>query len=195
MDSMEYSERIEFLPCAECDTNNRTKNRRMKIDINNWVKQIDYVLLNSRSKIVRENGYGISIGLDLILSYLRKIAERAIELAAPLTEAAPFAEAAPSTESARGMSMEYIFEIGDICKRGELLPCPFSREQVGRMRGEWRSIHGLSEYYCSRCGEEFEIHAYDKEKYRFCPHCMAPMTDKAVDMVMKRLEALYDTSN
>ena len=67
--------------------------------------------------------------------------------------------------------------------------------QVGRMRGEWRSIHGLSEYYCSRCGEEFEIHAYDKEKYRFCPHCMAPMTDEAVDMVMERLEELHDTSN
>ena len=60
----------------------------------------------------------------------------------------------------------------------------------GRMRGEWRSIHGLSEYYCSRCGEEFEIHAYDKEKYRFCPFCMAPMTDEAVQMVMKRLEKI-----
>ena len=69
---------------------------------------------------------------------------------------------------------------------------PVSREQVGRMRGEWRSIHGLSEYYCSRCGEEFEIRAYDKEKYRFCPHCMAPMTDKAVEMAVKRLEALYE---
>ena len=72
---------------------------------------------------------------------------------------------------------------------------PISREQVGRMRGEWRSIHGLSEYYCSRCGEEFEIHAYDKEKYRFCPHCMAPMTDEAMQMVMERLEALHDTGN
>lgn len=71
---------------------------------------------------------------------------------------------------------------------------PVSREQVERMRGEWRSIHGLSEYYCSRCGEEFEIHAYDKEKYRFCPHCMAPMTDEAVQMVMERLEALKDGS-
>ena len=69
---------------------------------------------------------------------------------------------------------------------------PVSREQVERMRGEWRSIHGLSEYYCSRCGEEFEIHAYDKGKYRFCPHCMAPMTDEAVEMVMKRMEALYE---
>ena len=69
---------------------------------------------------------------------------------------------------------------------------PVSRERMERMRGEWRSIHGLSEYYCSRCGEEFEIHAYDKGKYRFCPHCMAPMTDEAVQMVMERLEALKD---
>lgn len=52
----------------------------MKMDINNWVRQVDDVLSNSRSKIVRENGYGISIGLDLLLSYLREIAERAIEL-------------------------------------------------------------------------------------------------------------------
>ena len=53
---------------------------RMKMDINNWVRQVDDVLSNSRSKIVQENGYGISIGLDLLLSYLREIAERAIEL-------------------------------------------------------------------------------------------------------------------
>ena len=57
-----------------------------------------------------------------------------------------------------------------------------TREMVERMRGEWQSIHGLSEYYCSRC----------KEKYQFCPHCMAPMTDKAVDIRLKELEALYD---
>ena len=70
---------------------------------------------------------------------------------------------------------------------------PVSREQIEKVwRGEWRSIHGLSEYYCSRCGEEFEIHAYDKDKYQFCPHCMAPMTDEAVEMVMERLEALKD---
>lgn len=52
----------------------------MKMDINNWVRQIDDVLSNSRSKIVRENRYGISIGMDLLLSYLKEIAERAIEL-------------------------------------------------------------------------------------------------------------------
>lgn len=53
---------------------------RMKMDINNWVRQIDDVLSNSRSKIVRESGYGISIGLDLLLAYLKEIAERAVEL-------------------------------------------------------------------------------------------------------------------
>lgn len=65
-----------------------------------------------------------------------------------------------------------------------------SREQVEKMRGEWRSVHGLSEYYCSRCGEEFEIHSYDKDKYRFCPFCASPMTDDTLDIVMKRLEAM-----
>lgn len=52
----------------------------MKMDINNWVRQVDDVLSNSRSKIIRENGYGISIGLDLLLSYLKEIADRAVEL-------------------------------------------------------------------------------------------------------------------
>lgn len=66
------------------------------------------------------------------------------------------------------------------------------RDQVEKTRGEWRPIHGLSEYYCSRCGEEFEIHAYDKDKYQFCPYCMAPMTDEAVDILLKRVEALKD---
>ena len=55
-------------------------NRRMKMDINNWVRQVDEVLSNSRSKIIRENGYGISVGLDLLLSYLKEIANRSVEL-------------------------------------------------------------------------------------------------------------------
>ena len=54
--------------------------RRMKLDINKWIRQVDDVLSNSRSKIVRENRFGISIGLDLLLAYLREIAERAVEL-------------------------------------------------------------------------------------------------------------------
>ena len=53
---------------------------RMKMDINNWVMQVDAILSNSRSKIVREKRYGVSIGLDLLLAYLKEIAERAVEL-------------------------------------------------------------------------------------------------------------------
>lgn len=71
---------------------------------------------------------------------------------------------------------------------------PVSREQVERMAGEWvQDINkGPAVFYCSSCGESFEIHSYEFQKYRFCPFCMAPMTDEAVDMVMERLEALKD---
>lgn len=58
----------------------KNMNRRIKVDINNWVRQVDDVLSNSRSKIVRENRYGISIGMNLLLAHLKEIAERAIEL-------------------------------------------------------------------------------------------------------------------
>lgn len=54
--------------------------RRMKMDINNWGRQVNDILSNSRSKIVREKRYRVSIGLDLLLAYLKEIAERAVEL-------------------------------------------------------------------------------------------------------------------
>ena len=45
---------------------------------------------------------------------------------------------------------------------------------------------------CSKCGHEaFAIALYVKDE-NFCPHCGAPMTDEAVQMVMERLEALKD---
>ena len=71
---------------------------------------------------------------------------------------------------------------------------PVSREQVERMAGEWvQDINkGPAVFYCSSCGESFEIHSYEFQKYRFCPFCMSPMTDEAVEMVMERLEALYE---
>lgn len=56
------------------------KTKRMKMDINNWFRMVDEVMSNSRSKIARENGFGIAIGMELLSSYLRQIAERAIEL-------------------------------------------------------------------------------------------------------------------
>lgn len=56
------------------------KTKRMKMDINNWFRMVEEVISNSRSKIARENGFGIAIGMELLTSYLRQIAERAIEL-------------------------------------------------------------------------------------------------------------------
>lgn len=53
--------------------------QRIKLDINNLFRHIDEVISNSRSKIARENGYGISIGLDLLISYLKEIGQLAID--------------------------------------------------------------------------------------------------------------------
>ena len=57
-----------------------SKTIRMKLDINHLYELIEQVISNSRSKIARENGFGIAIGLEVLASYLRDIAERAIEL-------------------------------------------------------------------------------------------------------------------
>ena len=67
-----------------------------------------------------------------------------------------------------------------------------TREQVEKVwRGEWKVIgadkrgrHGIP--YCMRCEK---CNPYKSE---FCPHCGAPMTDEAVEIVIKRLEALNE---
>ena len=64
-----------------------------------------------------------------------------------------------------------------------------TREQVEKMRGEW-----TTDGVCSRCG--FDAMYYKgvpvQVRTNYCPTCGSPMTDKAVDMVMERLEALRD---
>ena len=71
---------------------------------------------------------------------------------------------------------------------------PISRGQIEQNKRRWEVQTSIFPYYyCSGCGESFEIHSYDKEKYRFCPYCMSPMTDEAVEMVMERLEVLHET--
>ena len=68
---------------------------------------------------------------------------------------------------------------------------PVSREQVEKVwRGEWIEYEHPHIICCSRC----DYGTGPKEKTRFCPHCGAPMTDEAVEMVMERLEALKDGS-
>ena len=67
---------------------------------------------------------------------------------------------------------------------------PVTREHVERVwRGEWKAAvdMGIAKIYeCSVC------HTRKADYSSFCPNCGAPMTDKAVDMVMERLEALYE---
>ena len=67
---------------------------------------------------------------------------------------------------------------------------PVSREQVERMRGEWMfkpfykgTSRGAIE--CQECKGAFE----GSVEFNFCPNCGAPMTDEAVDIMVKRLEA------
>ena len=82
---------------------------------------------------------------------------------------------------------------------------PITREQVEKMRGEWLNFYNdFSTAECSKCGELFDVSdtnenlkvLFDafKKYYQFCPSCGAPMTNKAVDIVMERLEALYETT-
>ena len=74
-----------------------------------------------------------------------------------------------------------------------------TREQVEKVRGEWIDEDPPVEYYiCSKCGECAVATADHGYQYRskFCPHCGAPMTDKAVDMMLERWkETLHDAKN
>ena len=71
---------------------------------------------------------------------------------------------------------------------------PVTREQVEKAwRGEWQVCfeewqnHRVEGEQCSKCG--FQNYG-PSNLYNFCPKCGSPITDKAVDMVMERLEAL-----
>ena len=75
---------------------------------------------------------------------------------------------------------------------------PVSREQVEKVwRGEWiigePDVLGVP-IHCSRCGwgsDHADQRAWMEYKgHIFCGHCGAPMTDEAVEMVIKRLEEI-----
>lgn len=67
-----------------------------------------------------------------------------------------------------------------------------TREQVEKMRGAWIEVSdadGCTWSKCSDCGEDLDSL---EDAYDFCPYCGDPMTDKAVDILWKRLEAMRD---
>ena len=68
-----------------------------------------------------------------------------------------------------------------------------TREQVEKVwRGGWEPGNPI----CPICGKD-KFDGLDADIWadwmpNFCPHCGAPMTDEAVDMVMERLEVMKD---
>ena len=76
---------------------------------------------------------------------------------------------------------------------------PVSRERVEKVwRGEWMgSADGYADgelvydtWECSHCGYVIDEEDDPDMLPQFCPKCYAAMTDKAVEMVMERMEAL-----
>ena len=66
---------------------------------------------------------------------------------------------------------------------------PVGREMVERIRGEWKNFKPLIE--CQICGEIYNRYGENEGKpFDFCPACGTPLTDEAVDILFKRLEAL-----
>ena len=86
--------------------------------------------------------------------------------------------------------VEALEEIKEILKDTSI--CGFAREQVEALRGEWIKRDGYTE--CSKCEYWYPSGEVEEEDDRtpFCPRCGSPMTDEAVDVVMKRLEELYE---
>ena len=69
---------------------------------------------------------------------------------------------------------------------------PINQEQVEEMwRGEWVCVPkmGVYDMECSKCGYSPGVRFFSSE---FCHACGAPMTDKAVEMMMERLERLTE---
>ena len=68
---------------------------------------------------------------------------------------------------------------------------PITREQVERV---WRSEWEPGNPICPICGKD-KFDGMDADIWadwmpNFCPHCGAPMTDKAVEIVMERMKEL-----
>lgn len=70
---------------------------------------------------------------------------------------------------------------------------PITREQLKKTKAVFcQPCVGDFEQDTWRCSKCFVQEFGDVRGINFCPHCGAPMTDEAVDMVMERLEALRD---
>ena len=85
-----------------------------------------------------------------------------------------------------------ISEVKEFYRMAAVALTPPTQEQVEKVwRGEWE-LHGGGKngrggiWHCTRCEKSYPY------KNDFCPMCGAPMTDEAVEIVMKRFEALHE---
>ena len=105
-------------------------------------------------------------------------------------EAAVTAHAAAAAAGIKGVEKSY-----ELFKAGLSALRPVSREQVEKVwRSEWNQDE-RGRVVCNRCGSIAAIGTenalHNAKKYdRFCFYCGAPMTDKAVQIVMERMEAI-----
>lgn len=87
---------------------------------------------------------------------------------------------------------EDVKEVYEMLKAGLSALRPISREQVEKVwRGGWEPGNPI----CPICGKD-KFDGLDADIWadwmpNFCPHCGAPMTDEAVQMVMERMEVLH----
>ena len=91
-------------------------------------------------------------------------------------EAAVAAHAAAAAAGIKGAGKSY-----ELFKAGLDALRPVSREEVKKLFSGCINSHDEEKL-------AKHIHCYPS----FCPVCGKPLTDKAVDMVMRRLEALYE---
>ena len=67
---------------------------------------------------------------------------------------------------------------------------PVTRERAEKVwRGEWKENKNaaIESVVCSKCNTVFQGYYCN---YQFCPRCGTPMTGKAVEMVMERVEQI-----
>lgn len=70
---------------------------------------------------------------------------------------------------------------------------PITREQVEKVwRGEWEPGNPICPICSKDKFDDLDADIWADWMPNFCPHCGAPMTDEAVDIVMERLEAMKD---
>ena len=74
---------------------------------------------------------------------------------------------------------------------------PVSREQVEKMwRGEWLHDPETGYEHCDKCSHTISLDDYlNRKPPLFCEMCGDAKTDEAVEILLKRLEALYDTGD